>query len=218
MLIMNLRSLKLSILSALTSNVSRELRGICTKFENNTASIYFYYDGEMSENKKEISELVMDEVIADCSEREIEFFYPIIRIDYPDRLPLIGSWVFLRAESDLSKAVFPNEKIKREMARGDILLSIGDSLLGNVSPSLRAITVKVAKEVLDQKRVNINFYYDGEISEIDKNLANNAISQIKQDFLGFEPRFEIQILRLDYPSKVPVNENEDIYIYHRAEV
>lgn len=95
--------LKLSVQRALLSNVFRSLRAVCVESRENLIFLCFYCDGEVSEDHRECCESVLDEVIADFffaskDKPVIEFETPVIRLDYPKKMPLIGDWVFYRKE------------------------------------------------------------------------------------------------------------------------
>lgn len=98
-----MEDLKLSVQRALLTNVFPTLRAVCVESRENLISLCFYCDGEPSEDNRECCESVMDEVIADfflasADKPVIEFEMPIIRIDFPKKMPLTGCWVFYRQE------------------------------------------------------------------------------------------------------------------------
>jgi len=96
--------LKLSAQRALLGNVSANLRAACVYFQDNIIHTTFYYDGEISEDSHELAESVLDEVIADFvfqkgeNGKEFEFETLILRVDYPNPMPLNGHWVYYRHE------------------------------------------------------------------------------------------------------------------------
>ena len=76
-------------------------------------------------------------------------------------------------------------------------LSIQKALLGAVTPSLRAVTIDLDENT---KKLFVSFFYDGEISDEFFDLASVAITEIDL------PEYELlddQIIRLDYPAKIP---------------
>lgn len=96
-------NLKLSAQRGLLGNVFPNLRAVCVKSTKNLIFVCFYINGEITENEKESCESTLDNIIADfCNltenEKEIEFETPIIRLDYPEKPPLIGQWVYYRNE------------------------------------------------------------------------------------------------------------------------
>lgn len=94
--------LKLSAQRALLGNVSQNLRGVCVDVSKNIISIHFYYDGSISESDRESSEHAIDQILGDVFDpslkEKMEFRTPIKRIDYPQKMPLIGHWVYYRKE------------------------------------------------------------------------------------------------------------------------
>lgn len=96
--------LKLSVLRGLLGNVFPKLRAVCVNSKENLIFVCFYCDGEISEDDKELCESTLDDIIADfChlvkeGKDSMEFETPIIRLDYPRKMPLIGDWVYYRHE------------------------------------------------------------------------------------------------------------------------
>ncbi len=60
--------------------------------------------------------------------------------------------------------------------------------------------------------LHVIFFYNGEISNIDRSLAEETIGQVLIDFEGFHNNMEI--IRLDAPSKIPCLE---AFAYYRYE-
>lgn len=95
-------NLRLVIYRALLGNVFPNLRGVTAKTTDTHCIVHFYYDGELSQDDKELCQHVINEIIADYSlvqkkeERKMEFEIPLVRIDYPQKMPLIGGWVYYR--------------------------------------------------------------------------------------------------------------------------
>lgn len=97
------QSLKLSLQRALLGNVSPKLRAVCTHTYGVLVQAIFYYDGEISEDEKELVESVIDQIISDFhideSGNDMTFNFPIIRLDYPEKPALEGEWVYYRYEN-----------------------------------------------------------------------------------------------------------------------
>ena len=73
-------------------------------------------------------------------------------------------------------------------------------MLGEVTQNLRAVIIDLH---IESKSGKICFYYDGEISEADFDVASCAITEITAAFpIGYS--FEEHIARLDAPTKIPV--------------
>jgi len=91
--------LKLSAQRGLFGNVFQKLRAVCVESKENLIFVCFYCDGEISDDDNECCESTLDEIFADCSYvPEIKFETSIVRLDYPQKMPLIGDWVYYRYE------------------------------------------------------------------------------------------------------------------------
>jgi len=102
-MIFDIAHLKLSVQVGLLGNVFPNLRAVCVNSEENLIFVCFYCHGEVSDEDKELCESTLDEITADffyASEDKpvIEFETPIVRLDYPKRMPLRGDWVYYRHE------------------------------------------------------------------------------------------------------------------------
>lgn len=100
---LDLINLKLSAQRALLGNVFPNLRAVCINFSENLIYFYFYIDQEISEDYRESCQSAIDDVIADfCNVihngKEIEFETSIMRLDFPQKPPLNGCWVYYRSE------------------------------------------------------------------------------------------------------------------------
>lgn len=81
---------------ALWGEVSPVLRAARIKWDNQTVHLFFYYDGEISEQDNESAECVATEFIACYPEYELEV--NILRWDYPKQIPNEGELIYLRRE------------------------------------------------------------------------------------------------------------------------
>lgn len=91
--------LKLSTQRGLLGNVFPTLRAVCVESKENLIFVCFYYDGELFDDDKECCESTLDEIFADYSYGpKMKFETPIVRLDYPQKMPLIGEWVYCRYE------------------------------------------------------------------------------------------------------------------------
>jgi hypothetical protein len=101
---LDIPSLKLSVQRALLGNVSPNLRAVCADIKSHEIFANFYYNGEISEEDREMYNSAVDQILADFFYMEVEgketvFHLPIIRLDYPEKMPLIGHWVYYRNEN-----------------------------------------------------------------------------------------------------------------------
>lgn len=88
------------------------------------------------------------------------------------------------------------------------ILTMNRALWGEVSPPLRAVRVN-----WDKDAVYLYFFYNGEISEEDRESAECVATE----FISSYPEYnlEVRILRLDYPARIP-NEGELVYMRREA--
>jgi hypothetical protein len=95
--------LKLSALKALLGNVFPNLRAVCVDSEDNLIKVYFYHKNPLADEEKGLCEKAISQIMNDFSNPSqgkslMKFEMPIIRIDYPKKMPLVGFWVFFRQE------------------------------------------------------------------------------------------------------------------------
>lgn len=99
---MDLMKLRLSAQRALLGNVSPQLRGVCVQGENNKIIVNFYYDKKISTNDRDSAEDAVAEIMGDFwhddEGNEIECISNITQLDYPQKMPLVGLWVYYRRE------------------------------------------------------------------------------------------------------------------------
>jgi hypothetical protein len=102
-----------------------------------------------------------------------------------------------------------NKKIESDY----IMLSMMRALWGIVTPTLRAVCVSHKENILFAY-----FYYDGEISEHDRELAEDTMGEFTSDFSrdehGRRIEFVYDIIRCDYPSIMPLKGK---WVYYRYE-
>ncbi len=92
--------------------------------------------------------------------------------------------------------------------RVNLILAMNRALWGEVSPALRAAKIKGDSDI-----IHLYFYYDGEISEDDRESAECVATEVIANFP--EHALEIDILQWDYPKPIPQGESETVY--HRKE-
>jgi hypothetical protein len=80
----------------LIGEVSPKLRAAAVEEQDNVIILFFYFDGEISEEDAESAQCVGTEVIADFPEHKIDV--RLERIDYPGLIPSIGELVYKRRE------------------------------------------------------------------------------------------------------------------------
>ncbi len=93
----------LSAQRSLLGNIFSKLRAVCVDSNENVIFANFYHDGEITDDERELCEHSIDQIIGDFfyiseDKSRIEFEMPIIRLDYPKKIPLRGDWVYYRYE------------------------------------------------------------------------------------------------------------------------
>lgn len=88
----------LSLLRGLWGEISPSLRSASIKIEKKKIHLFFYFDGPISEEDYESSQVAVTEVIADFP--NCEFDITIERVDLPTPLPIfeMGALVYMRRE------------------------------------------------------------------------------------------------------------------------
>ncbi len=85
---------------------------------------------------------------------------------------------------------------KDHSLRTRILLSAQRALLGEVPPSLRMVALD-----WDEKRIHLQCYFDGPVSEEDRESMESVTTEMIADFFpGLN--VELRIIRLDAPSRM----------------
>lgn len=87
------------------------------------------------------------------------------------------------------------------------LLNMSRALWNEVSSTLRAVRLKWNKD-----RVHIYFYYDGEISELDRESSECIATEFIASYYEYE--LIVDIIRLDYPLPIP---RDGYLVYYRSE-
>ena len=90
----------LSLSRGLWGEVFPSLRSASIDWNDDKIILYFYYDGEISEDDHESLECVATEVISDFPEYGLDV--NIERWDYPQKVPQIGELVYYRKEPTLA--------------------------------------------------------------------------------------------------------------------
>ena len=114
------------------------------------------------------------------------------------------SYIYKKIKEFILSQQSPRNNKDYPLDRIGAILSMNRALWGEVSPVLRAARIK-----WDEKQVHLFFYYDGEISEEDRESAECVATEVIADFP--ELQLEIDILRWDYPKPLPQNEGELVY-------
>jgi hypothetical protein len=199
----------LSVQNSLFGVATPELRAVIVDVDKKNTLLYvrFYYHGELSEKLFDLWDCSLTEIISSCG-TDCELDLEIERLDYPKKIPLKGFYAYLRKEDHIVKTKIDMQNL--ELTIGYALLSVQNSLLGVVTPELRAVVVDFNKE---NSFLYVRFYYDGEILKELFDLWDCALSEVKADF-GSNWELDLKITRLDYPQKIPFRGN---YAFLRKE-
>lgn len=177
--------LSLSIQRALFDAVTPSLRAVFACFEGKTLHLYFFYDGEISEKDRDLAQCAGTEIITDFEEYMLE--NSIIRLDAPEKISCKGRLFYSRYESESKDAIAEDYRA--------LSLSIQRALLGAVTSPLREVFAS-----FEGKTIHLYFFYHGEISEKERDLAECAGTEVVSDFPEY--MIENSITRLDAPEKI----------------
>lgn len=89
----------LAVQSALLGVVSPELRAVVVDVSkaDKLLYLYFYYDGEASEDMIDLWECAITEASADLGP-DCVLDVGVVRLDYPKKIPFRGRYAYLRKE------------------------------------------------------------------------------------------------------------------------
>jgi hypothetical protein len=90
------QTILLSVWAALIGEITPKMRAIYVDWDENTISLYFFVDGEFSEEEKEDMSCIVTEVVAQMPDNMFEEFFE--RLDYPNPIACPGRCVFKRKE------------------------------------------------------------------------------------------------------------------------
>lgn len=197
-----LYSLLLSLQDALGNCVTPELRAITFAIGGKKRGVFlsFFYDSEITEEIEDLVSTLTVEV--DTYSDELVFRgYEVIQLDSSKPIPVERKFAYLRYEKTLpnvereSHAFLLKEKDYPQHAI--FRLDMQQALLGRVTPELRHVSVSADPET---KKLIAHFIYDGEISDLNRQLASDAIHDSRISFPDYEMDFFIE--RIDYPNEM----------------
>jgi hypothetical protein len=88
----------------------------------------------------------------------------------------------------------------------DLRLVLQTALLGEVGPALRGVAYR-----LDEREVGIRFYFDGPVSDEDRESASCVVTEVIAS-LPEDVRVVEEVIRLDAPARLP----DDLrHVFHR---
>lgn len=96
------------------------------------------------------------------------------------------------------------------MNDSELLLSILNALIGNVTPNLRCVRVEDKNNA-----ITLFFYYDNPPTEDEIELASLADTEFIADFPSPKYTTDCKVLALPYPEPIPKN---GLCVYKRYEL
>lgn len=203
----------LSLKRALCQEVFPQLRSAQIRYDEQFVYLYFFYDGEITDDDYESMSCAETESSVDFLSHR--FITEYTRLDYESPIPLRGDVVYLRKEPYHSGQLikenieYPNESNSsfdaKIQLRIKIVLSFLHALLGEITFNLRDVTA-------DWNEDNIYgyFYYHGEISEDDHQIAKRVMKDIHKKFPTY--KCNAKVIRCDSPERTPSGKGEAIYV------
>lgn len=95
-----------------------------------------------------------------------------------------------------------------DMRRCEVLLSLQRALLGEVGPSLRAVTVNYAESSL-----HFEAFFDGAITDENREAMSLVETEVMADFPSTHT-ITHEVTRLDAPALIP---KDRTWVYYRKE-
>jgi len=213
---LHIYSALISLKTGLANMPTPQLRAVSIDFDHvtNQFIIFFFYDGEIAEKDLELAYLA--DTDTDC----LGYLNScrIIRLDFPEPLPIKGKFAYLRKEPQLPAFQKENHAflLKELPPLAVLVLSMQQALLGKITPSLRHVYVGIDA---NKKQLEAGLTYHGAISEEDENLANIAAKEACLPFPDY--KMEVSIKRSDFPNNIhdvhPHSSSEKMGVYWRYE-
>jgi hypothetical protein len=203
----------LELQNALLNAIAPQLRAVTIGIDVDRKKIilFFLYDGEISDELFNLASVA----IAETDMPEYTCDEHILRLDFPESIPVQGRFAFLRKEPTLPDYKKENRAfLLKELSPVVVLiLDMQEALLGKVTPALRLVTVGVNS---DQKELEFRFIYDGNISEEEFELANSAIREASISFPSYQ--INTQIERIDSPQDFSANGKRAAYLRREVQI
>ncbi|MFZ4098887.1 MAG: hypothetical protein ACOYKZ_00975 [Chlamydiia bacterium] len=204
---------------ALLDSVVQPLRAVSVDASWHRFQVFFIYDEPLTEDQEEECRCVGTELLADYPE-SVEVFQEIfVHQPMPEAIVAPGVLAYLRHEEPAQEeAIASGSKIrdvlfKAPLTRPYILFAADRALLGEVTPSLRNVTVE-----WDGSKVHLDFYYDGSITQQEEAIANRVVGRVGSWLSGAEVSATVE--RLDPPQRSalrPTSGDTRLTVYARWE-
>lgn len=208
-----------SATNALLGHVASALRAYMVNFdeEEKVLHSYFIYDQEVDDFLFDLDSCASAEIDLGGQYKEpylIENHF--IHLNTAEKIPFQGHLIYLRYEPDL-EGHYPNVRYTSLIEETNYLyaylfLDMQNALLVKVTASLREVLSIIHSE---EKIIDLYFFYDGPISELDYHLATLAAKGGNASFPSFSVRTFIE--RCDFPKRIPSNTEDGRAVYVRYE-
>jgi len=198
----------ISLELALSRAIVPSLWAVTFDWTEDTILLYFFSDGEVSEDDREESEIVATETsigFNDFPYLHSEF----INIHNPEKLPSYGKEIVFAREEAKNKwpiSEFLKKKCNRANLIGDwvtkstnrLMITINYALLGRVTAALRAVTCDLEADAL-----RMYYFFDGEISESNRTNAEEVSAIVLQELKELTS-IKTVCIRADAPALLPL--------------
>ena|GEM_PF-3919440 len=193
---------------ALTYEVFSSLRAVLFKWDVEKLYIFFFCDGEISEDDYESAQCIATQMIANFNNFLLDV--EIIRLDYPSPVPEIGVLAYHRYESgvDFSKE---QEQVKKLLMQNTaiaprikMLIAVIVGSLGGIFSTLRSLQIKS-----NNKSISLCFYTEGEVSQTNLSLLELITSYVASCLPDCAVQYEN--FRWDYPKEIPTDNTTIVY-------
>ena len=186
-----------------------QLRLVSMEWNRQDVDVYYYIDGQLSEDDEESLNLIGCYFGVNLGSSEPEnFFEHIIRVDFPQPISFQGQCVYARRENP------PIGKIDRGIITAlwldrfdKVCIAIQRAMVGNIFPQLRYVLMSWT-----ETKARLFFEVDREISKEDR----TSIDLISHFFCLQFPKEEmrtcdVEITRVDFPKVSNNPEGEVMY-------
>jgi hypothetical protein len=205
----------LSFQVAWWSHVFPDLRLVSIRWTEQTAELFFYVNGQISDDDFESLNLIHTYFSVCFSGEEMTWSdFNVIRIDYPSPIASYdGECVFARKELPPLAKPARGVLIEKDIERRDkVLIAMQRAMINHVIPQLRMVSVN-----FDDVSAIVSFYVDGRIGKDDVNSFDLATTFFCMQFPKEEmEQCEKKIVRLDFPKRIEESHGELIYLRKEA--
>jgi len=197
---------------ALTYEIFPSLRTVQLKWDAEKIYIFFFYNGEISEDDSESAECVATQMISNFNNLLLEI--EMVRLDDPAPIPKIGITAYHRYEASIDLHIEQNqvkELLKNNpdiSSKVKILIAIIVGSLGKIYSSLRSLQVNWSNE-----NIYLYFYSEGEVSQLEIILSASVTEYVASCLPNYIVKYENT--RWDFPKKIPIENT--ITTYYRKE-